>query len=704
MKIDLLHNKIIKENITDAFTESFVNNFLPILEQAYPTLSEIQMYEDHISDGFAVGGYFYYPLTLVFDGAAEVRWIRWNISDKKNFDGSPYTYVGIEPIVFELLDGAPDGFEEKIAGRAFYFEGGYAKFNIQSVSDDKTFLSGKYSQSFIDELNRQISQKIEKTLSVDGIEDSTVELILVFAPGTYMEHIVENTTYRRLLMTARGCSARDLWIKWTSKRGDAPLSVSDHVSGEDVAFELAEDVSHKIREKEYRFLVRTSAERYQAAMGRKNITEWRDLIKRALKRGELVKIEASIEEIQNEPTISTETEAPLITPTQAESDDITRRLEAALGTTAEVDNSAPAEEAEPESDDDYLANLLRNVIGASQPITEPTDEPVEEVLTEEPTDEPVEETVTEEPTDEPVEEVFTEEPVEEFVEEFVEEVVTEEPVEETVEEVLAEEPVEEPIEEVLTEEPTEEKADDEAELRRRIEAELREQFRREMEEKAKLEAEALRIANENLRAENERLATMVKKAEEERLQSDAEEERLRRELEEREIAEEREKQRLAEAARLAIAQQQKRDAMQEEKLAEQERAKREEERLREERARAQREAEERRLAEERMRAAAQKKQEEAKSPSYTYVSKTATLLFIRPIDPNITKRIHEIILTTIKYFHKEDVYIKIKATIPDSMTVVLHFVEIPQEENELLINIIKVLGKSNLGITKVYLE
>ena len=95
---------------------------------------------------------------------------------------------------------------------------------------------------------------------------------------------------------------------------------------------------------------------------------------------------------------------------------------------------------------------------------------------------------------------------------------------------------------------------------------------------------------------------------------------------------------------------------------------------------------------------------EPSESNYTYTSKNARLLFRRPIDPNITKRIHEIILTTIKYFHKENVYIKIKATVPDSTTVNLHFVKIPEEETELLINIIKVLGKSDLGITKVFLE
>ena len=80
------------------------------------------------------------------------------------------------------------------------------------------------------------------------------------------------------------------------------------------------------------------------------------------------------------------------------------------------------------------------------------------------------------------------------------------------------------------------------------------------------------------------------------------------------------------------------------------------------------------------------------------------LLFKRPVDPNITKRIHEIILSAITYFHKENVFMKVKATVPDATTVNLHFVKFPEEEHEFLVNIIKVLGKSELGITKVFLE
>ena len=80
------------------------------------------------------------------------------------------------------------------------------------------------------------------------------------------------------------------------------------------------------------------------------------------------------------------------------------------------------------------------------------------------------------------------------------------------------------------------------------------------------------------------------------------------------------------------------------------------------------------------------------------------LVFRRSVDPNITQRIHEIIKVTLEYYGKDKIYLKIKATVPDSETVCIEFVKIPMEEMELLGNIIKVLGNSGLGIAKAIVE
>ena len=222
--------------------------------------------------------------------------------------------------------------------------------------------------------------------------------------------------------------------------------------------------------------------------------------------------------------------------------------------------------------------------------------------------------------------------------------------------------------------------------------------------------------------ENRRLGEIAKAAEAAR---QAEEERLRAKLE----AEERERVRLAEAARKAIAE---REAREEEERREAELQKmrdrerelvEERERIENERRteaeRIRREAEQLRIDAERssvqyserrdrgMSMLFEEEKPEEKAPKevvYTYTRRLVRLIFRHNVDPNITTRIQEIMSSSLKYYGKEDVYIRVKASIPDDMTVLLDFVRFPVEEQELLINIVKILGNSGLGICKVTVE
>lgn len=692
MNIDLFHNKIVKDNMSDAFKSCVYSELLPLLDDKYgTTLLGIQMYEDYLDCSFVAEGEFYYPLTLVFEDGARREWIKWNIIGKRRFAGGiPFAYLSDEPIGFALAESVPDGFEEKIKDRAAYFEGGKVSLKIDAPTSDKTLLVGKYSQTFIDEMTRQLTAVIEDTFAVSGLSESGVELLVVFAPGTYMEHRQDNVTYRRLLISARACAARDFWIKWTRLDGETPYTASDSVTAERIRFELGEDVPQKIREKEYRFLVRSSPEKFQSAMGRRNITEWRDMIKRVIKRGELQKLDTVKEDEERAGELSYKLQEVLV------------------GYTSPV---AKAETVRAEADNNDLNALLRSVLSGSAKEAAPRESTAETAAEE--VGIPWE---TAEPAPEPTAEAAADS--------------------------IAQENAPDAEKTAEPEEAAQPEMDMEA-YRRQIEAEVRAQIALEAKKKAEEEAEALRRAHEELKAENERLLELAREAENKlagEAERIAEAERLRAELESRERAEAREKERMAEAARLALIEQKRIEA---ERAEQEHRAEIEAERAREEARRieeealelAARRAEEERLLRERaaeeeraaraaeaarLEAEARARAEEARlaeaaneaklaaeraaQPSYTYVSKNVRLLFRRPVDPNITKRIHEIIVSTVKYFHKENVFMKIKATVPDATTVNLHFVKIPEEEHELLVNIIKVLGKSDLGITKVFLE
>lgn len=633
MNIDFLHNQIIRDTITPKFIESFNDNLVPYLMSEYgSSLDEIQFYEDHITSGLRIGGEFFYPLTLVVAGRTVVRAVKWQVSNYRNYDKfNPFSYKGKEPLEFVLLDSIPDSVAAVIKNKPIYSKSGEAvQLVLTSASEDKTFLAGKYSQGFVDLMASSLTKIIEREFGISGLAESGVVVELRFAPGTFMEHIVGNTTYRRLLIKARGCAPRDLWIKWTRLDGVGTYTISDNVSEGDVEFALAEDVSGKIREKEYRYLTSEGADRYQHAMSRKNITEWRDMMRRVIRRGEVVKLDSPVEEASVEPEISEAVSEPAYVAEEKSASSDLSELMAML----DIPDDEVEVQTEDDEDDD-LAALLKSAIGLTAVKEEKYDEPAE-------ADEP-------EYTDSYIEE---------------EEVVDAEDEEDDEEPVYAED-----SDGYVRVEPSviSEKVDEE-----RIRYEIEQKIRAEME------------------------AELAKKA--------REAEELRQRLEEKLRAEAREKELLAEAAKAAILEQQRLAKEREEREArEREEAARraEEERIRaaEEKARA--EAEAKAKAEAEARAAEEAR---AKAEAVTYVSKTVKLLFKHQIDQGITKRIHEIILATIKYYHKEDVYIKIKANIPDITTVNLEFVKIPENEIPLLVNIIKVLGRSDLGITRAILD
>ncbi|MBR5242228.1 MAG: hypothetical protein IKV20_03725 [Clostridia bacterium] len=562
-------------------------------------------------------------------------------------------------------------------------------------------LEDKYSRTFAEIMVKQLTAEIERALSVRGLEKSNIELKLVFMPDTFMEHSSENVTYRRLLITDKGCSDKDLWVKWTRLNSAVAYSAFDTPSEDDILFELGEDVPQKIREREYRFLVRTDTDRYHSAMGRKNITEWRDLIKRAHRRGDIEKVVNEVELADHSDKVH----------------DKLSSLLSGLGIPVPKESSAPAPEAEVSAFDIELQRAREVIFGDAAPTAEESAPAVDNEIS-------VPETVVFDFSKAEDTPAFAPVPIDDEIEDSPEEEDTDL---DTVDELYALDGEEDDAapdadytDEVSAREALEAKLRLVDEMEAKVAAEaVADSLRKELEA-ARAEIDSLKRENDMLRIEYGRIkAQMVKLAEEkDRAESlrAIEAERLKDEIDARVRAENREKERLAEAARIAVENQKRIEA---ERAAEAERLRAEEERrIAEEEKR--REAE--RLAAEREREAERIRREteiargnvapesapvavkDTAPTAYNYISRRVRLYFKHLIDPNITKRIYDIIKTTIEFYHKEDVYIRIKATTPEEDIVLLDFLEIPEEEAELLVNIIKVLGNSNIGITKATVE
>lgn len=380
MTIDLIHNKIVEQTLSDAFSDAVRESLIPKLCMKYgERLVGVQMYEDYIADRFFYSGEWYYPMTvLLFESAPVTQWVAYPYPMENAYrDLIPYAYIGDEPLTFRLCESVPREFEEKLLNRSRFSDGNAIPVSV-AFTGDVTMLCGKYSQSFLDEMARQLTVEIERTHHVTGLAASGIRLELAFAPGTYMEHTSEGVTYRRLLMSEGGRAVKDFWVRWESAAGDAPLTVSDHVLPYTVNFSIGEDVPQKIREREYRFLARQNADKYRNAMGRKNVTEWRELLKKAVKRGALSRVIAPLSEVQEymreekvtsfvkaAPKKIPVPETPTPAPVLSEEDELRQRLAAIVERSG---NTAPVKEELPPIEDDSFEKTLasaRALLGLS---------------------------------------------------------------------------------------------------------------------------------------------------------------------------------------------------------------------------------------------------------------------------------------------------------------------------------------------------
>ncbi len=693
MLTDLTHNKIISDTLTEGFISNVNTVLVPLVEGVFgDSAIAIQMYEDYLADGFKLGGRWCYPLTVLTDEGVRTLWVSWSVSKRHYKSGIPYSYIGTEPIDFAVMDAVPDEFLDKLAGRNNYAEDCSLKIKIHTASDDPLFLSGKCSQTFIDEMAKQLTDAISNAMAVSGLDKSCLSIQMIFAPETYMEHTSENVTYRRLRLADKTSAPRDLWIKWTRTNSAVAYSVSDAPAFGTIVFELGEDVPQKIREREYRYLIASGADKFRSAMSRKNITEWRELVKRAIKRGELSKI-------NSEPLADTE---------HADKDDELSALLASVVADAGVTPDIPAAfETRDTSLEDALKSILEDPIADDEPM------PAEDASFE-----------LSEPSESEIKamDFFVPESESNDVSLFAEDEDLAE-LDEDIETAKIALKIEENKENTIIE--PEFSAEKEAILRAEIEAKVRLEYEAIARMKAEEEAKRLAEEQERLRLENERLEKAARLAEERRIIEENErrerEEKFKAEIEAKVRAEAREKERLAEAAMLAIEEKRRLEAEKaeaERRAAEAARLKEAERRAAEERARieAERRAEAERIrreAEERIakeRAEMQKalgaipNKEEPKPIKYTFTSKRVIFFFRAHVDPNITVPMEAIIRTTLEKANKTDVPINIKASVVDSMTVCLDFIKIPKEEEDLFIKIVQALGNGNLGIAKARVE
>ena len=90
MRINLFHNKIIKDTATEKFVSAVENELVALVSDIYDDATEILMYEDYIADNFEDGGLWYYPLTVKRGEGVSVVWIPRLVRSRRNaYDDLP---------------------------------------------------------------------------------------------------------------------------------------------------------------------------------------------------------------------------------------------------------------------------------------------------------------------------------------------------------------------------------------------------------------------------------------------------------------------------------------------------------------------------------------------------------------------------------------------------------------------------------------
>ena len=378
MKINFQHNTLIRETITEGFLRYFNENLLPVLKEKYADEgTEVLFYENTLNLDLTKDGKRYYPLTVIAQGTPVRQWVSWEFPKGNSFlDMNPFAYVASTPLNFFMEETIPDEFCKLTENIPLDYSREAISVSVCVMTGSVRLLVGKYSQSFLDEMARQLTARIEEAHHVRGIATSTIRLVMSFAPMTFMEHNCEGVTYRRLLMSEEGGRAeKDFWVSWHRQSSDAPVTVSEDIAPGEVLFFIGEDVPQKVREKEFRYLTRQNAEKYRSAMGRKTVTEWREFLKKAMKRGELVRVEDTPVVITPEET-TTLTQTPVADTLVAQTPLTQTPLTESVTENVTPIITEPATETTPEEEDPIMA-LLRQY-AESENTDDGTESPSEE--------------------------------------------------------------------------------------------------------------------------------------------------------------------------------------------------------------------------------------------------------------------------------------------------------------------------------------
>ena len=238
MNIDI-HSSVIDWLCSSELYNS-LNEVVNRIAEIDGTVKKVQMYEDFLlpNDNYRFGKYpfmddnrIYYPLTLIHrKNIWDIQWISWSRSNIRV--QCPFSLVEEEKL--EICKEVPSEFIDAIEGKelVYFRKTKYAnpEFPIQQRRS-----IGRYNQSFIDEVARQISEEL---MALSGCVLSPKWGIVM--EEMHLTYEINKRKYRVFKLSTSIAECISIGVCW-----EGEYDVCDYIKKDSVKFQLTEYKFHE---------------------------------------------------------------------------------------------------------------------------------------------------------------------------------------------------------------------------------------------------------------------------------------------------------------------------------------------------------------------------------------------------------------------------------------------------------------------------
>lgn len=237
MKLDV-HSNMIGIFASKSFLKS-IEDFAKSLVAEDKNIKKVQLYSDFCSPNgeypFIYNDIVYYPATLVYKSEKwKIQWICWNKNDIIKKVSTTFPYATVDTIDIFKCDIVPEKFNDMILNKTLFFsqKSNYASPEMGEVDLFRDI--GKINTAFLDELSRQISEKLMELAECDLSPKWSISI------STIQETVsVDGVNYCLIELKNYNAECMSIGVCWNGN-----YDVCDYITRDNIKFELTEFKFH----------------------------------------------------------------------------------------------------------------------------------------------------------------------------------------------------------------------------------------------------------------------------------------------------------------------------------------------------------------------------------------------------------------------------------------------------------------------------